>query len=62
MGSKKTVPEPSHIILQIIRGRGSPHRVPEMLKVCAFIRCVLLAIEDDVSENWRRSRQKSYNR
>ena len=61
MGSKKTVPEPSHIISHIIRGRSSPYRVPETVNVRAFIICIVFAIEDDVTENWRGSRQKAIN-
>ena len=61
MGSKKTVPEPSHIISHIVRCRDSPQCVPEIAKVRAFIICIGFAIEDDVTENWRGSRQKAIN-
>ena len=59
MGSKKTVPEPRHIISDVIRGGSSAHRIPELMKVRAFIRCIVFPIEDDVTENWRGSRQKA---
>ena len=61
MGSKKTVPEPSHIISHIIWGRGSPHRVPELVNVPAFIICIGFSIEDDIKQNWRGSCQKAIN-